>query len=132
MTKSSAPSASNDNMKDDWIEPADDRVDFLAADPEVDSTNPWVRRGARDEMDGRRRTENPYERGRRSNLHADWRGWLEGWMASGGHHGRFDRDAHLKWKAEMDDYMTKQAVRHFEMMWDGVEKPPLPMPKMPD
>lgn len=119
---------------DEWVEPADDLVDFLKDDPEVDWTNMWVRRGARDEMAGRPRDQNPYaSKDAPSLTRDDWRGWRDGWMASGNFHGRFDRPAFRAWQARGREWLHIQHMIDFGIYRKRGEGEPLnPFPEAPD
>lgn len=114
MSQRLTPAAFDAPADDAWIEPDDDLVDFLRDDPEVDWTNKWVRRGARDEMAGAPQDANPYARpGMRNSTLKDYCGWRDGWMASGHYHGYFNRTAFKAWRAQMNRYLTTQALTHW-------------------
>ncbi|MCA0357358.1 MAG: hypothetical protein LCH78_10905 [Proteobacteria bacterium] len=118
---------------DAWIEPDDDLVDFLRDDPEVDWTNKWVRRGARDEMAGLPQDANPYARpGMRNSTLKDFCGWRDGWMASGHYHGYFNRTAYKAWREQMNRFLTTQflpPLGHFADI--GEQTPEAVAPEFP-
>lgn len=119
---------------DDWVEPEDDLVEFLHDDPEVDWTNKWVRRGARDEIAGRSHQQNPYSGEYPPNItRADWRGWRDGWISSANFHGRMNRPAYREWQDRMREYMRIQGLIDFGVFRKrGEPDPPNPYPAMPE
>lgn len=111
MTERLTPASFGYRDPDDWQEPDDGLLDWLASDRRVDPSNRDIRRGARDEMAGKGRSANPFQPERTEGdllsglMGARGKAWLEGWKASGNHHGRFDRHADDRAHAEIARYV---------------------------
>lgn len=111
MTERLTPASFGFQDPDNWSEPNDDLLNWLASDSCVDSSDRDVRRGARDEMAGKGQGANPFQPPRTESdplsglLGARGKAWLEGWKASGNHHGRFDRHAHDQARAALGRYL---------------------------
>lgn len=116
-----------------WVEPDDDRLEFLRDDPEVDWTNVFVRRGARDHLAGKARADNPYKReDPRSVFADDVVGWREGWMASASYHGHFNRPAWRAFEQDLRRWLAVQAlIDQGGFAARGEPDPANPFPKPP-